>query len=187
MGSLHRPSKLAVVVVLVLGAAACSREQTGVTPPASTGIFDEDNSLLCPRICRNLTRIVSFDPSCPLEMVPEDCASECEQEVPPGPIGQCLAEATDCASLVGCVADEGFEPEPDPPPVEEDAGPLPMADSGPGVVDSGVGVPDSGGGEILCTDTCPSAMDAACDDGGEGSMFSICELGTDCSDCGPRF
>ncbi len=45
----------------------------------------------------------------------------------------------------------------------------------------------------LCSDTCgPSnssaiwAGDDECDDGGENSLYSICALGTDCQDCGPR-
>lgn len=38
----------------------------------------------------------------------------------------------------------------------------------------------------LCTDTCRDAGDGWCDDGGEGSDYSICALGTDCGDCGPR-
>lgn len=37
-----------------------------------------------------------------------------------------------------------------------------------------------------CTNTCRFASDGDCDDGGEGSDFSLCDLGTDCNDCGPR-
>ncbi len=37
-----------------------------------------------------------------------------------------------------------------------------------------------------CTNTCRYAFDNDCDDGGEGSDFSLCELGTDCGDCGRR-
>merc|ERR1711988_606456 len=39
----------------------------------------------------------------------------------------------------------------------------------------------SGGG---CSDTCRYAFDRACDDGGEGSEYSLCDIGTDCEDCG---
>ena len=39
---------------------------------------------------------------------------------------------------------------------------------------------------VKCIDTCQFASDGACDDGGPGSQFSVCELGTDCTDCGPR-
>lgn len=38
----------------------------------------------------------------------------------------------------------------------------------------------------LCTDTCQHPGDGDCDDGGPGSIYSLCEYGTDCSDCGPR-
>lgn len=37
-----------------------------------------------------------------------------------------------------------------------------------------------------CENTCRYAFDGECDDGGPGSMYSICDLGTDCNDCGPR-
>ncbi len=53
------------------------------------------------------------------------------------------------------------------------------ADAGPGF-DAG---PPSAG---LCEDSCPTAGDGECDDGGEGSLFDVCALGTDCADCGPR-
>lgn len=39
---------------------------------------------------------------------------------------------------------------------------------------------------MLCTNTCATANDQECDDGGPLSVYSICELGTDCADCGPR-
>ena len=38
----------------------------------------------------------------------------------------------------------------------------------------------------LCTNTCTWGGDGACDDGGPGSSYSLCALGTDCTDCGPR-
>ncbi len=38
----------------------------------------------------------------------------------------------------------------------------------------------------LCTNSCTWAGDGACDDGGPGSSYSLCALGTDCTDCGPR-
>jgi hypothetical protein len=43
----------------------------------------------------------------------------------------------------------------------------------------------SSGGE-LCSDACRWAYDGECDDGGEGSSYSVCGFGTDCGDCGPR-
>ncbi|MCB9958782.1 MAG: DUF418 domain-containing protein [Rhodospirillaceae bacterium] len=38
----------------------------------------------------------------------------------------------------------------------------------------------------MCTDSCPSSHDQECDDGGPGSLYAVCELGTDCADCGIR-
>ena len=38
----------------------------------------------------------------------------------------------------------------------------------------------------MCDDSCTFAMDGECDDGGPDSDTSVCDLGTDCSDCGPR-
>ena len=40
--------------------------------------------------------------------------------------------------------------------------------------------------EGLCTETCVFSNDGGCDDGGPGASFSLCDLGTDCADCGPR-
>lgn len=37
-----------------------------------------------------------------------------------------------------------------------------------------------------CTNTCGSANDGECDDGGPGAQYAVCALGTDCADCGPR-
>jgi len=42
----------------------------------------------------------------------------------------------------------------------------------------------SGGGS--CSNTCSSANDNECDDGGPGAEYSVCALGTDCADCGAR-
>jgi hypothetical protein len=36
----------------------------------------------------------------------------------------------------------------------------------------------------ICTDTCAYPNDLQCDDGREGSYTSLCEAGTDCTDCG---
>ena len=38
--------------------------------------------------------------------------------------------------------------------------------------------------DATCTNTCTFAFDLVCDDGGPGSSFSFCPLGTECSDCG---
>jgi len=39
----------------------------------------------------------------------------------------------------------------------------------------------------LCTNGCQHSTDADCDDGGPGAEYQLCDLGTDCADCGPRF
>ena len=36
-----------------------------------------------------------------------------------------------------------------------------------------------------CHDSCASALDGVCDDGGLGSTFRLCALGSDCADCAP--
>lgn len=38
----------------------------------------------------------------------------------------------------------------------------------------------------LCTNTCRFADDGECDDGGPGSLYDLCDYGTDCADCGSR-
>ncbi len=38
----------------------------------------------------------------------------------------------------------------------------------------------------LCEETCQWSNDGECDDGGPNSLYSGCDLGTDCADCGPR-
>jgi len=43
-----------------------------------------------------------------------------------------------------------------------------------------------GAGETKCFETCTHASDTDCDDGGDGSEYSLCDIGTDCVDCGPR-
>ena len=37
-----------------------------------------------------------------------------------------------------------------------------------------------------CDDTCSYPKDGDCDDGGVGSQYNFCSLGTDCTDCGSR-
>ena len=41
-------------------------------------------------------------------------------------------------------------------------------------------------GGAVCDDTCSYANDGTCDDGGTGSAYSLCDLGSDCGDCGSR-
>jgi hypothetical protein len=40
--------------------------------------------------------------------------------------------------------------------------------------------------DAQCTNTCSTAHDNECDDGGPNSLYSICTLGSDCADCGAR-
>lgn len=49
-----------------------------------------------------------------------------------------------------------------------------------------VGEVDDADGGPLCFELCLYAGDGECDDGGLGSITSLCELGTDCTDCGAR-
>ena len=55
---------------------------------------------------------------------------------------------------------------------------------GGGGASSGGGSTGGGGGG--CSNTCSSSGDGECDDGGPGSLYDVCALGTDCDDCGPR-
>lgn len=41
-------------------------------------------------------------------------------------------------------------------------------------------------GGTACSDTCFSAGDGVCDDGGRGAEGDLCGYGTDCADCGER-
>lgn len=50
----------------------------------------------------------------------------------------------------------------------------------------GGGSASSGGGGGGCSNTCSSANDGDCDDGGPGADYDVCEFGTDCGDCGER-
>src|SRR5690554_5642038 len=49
------------------------------------------------------------------------------------------------------------------------------------------GSSSSSSGGPLCTNTCAYAFDGVCDDGGPGSAYSVCDYGSDCADCGPRY
>ena len=39
---------------------------------------------------------------------------------------------------------------------------------------------------LTCSNTCPFANNGYCQDGGENSVGSGCDYGTDCADCGSR-
>lgn len=52
---------------------------------------------------------------------------------------------------------------------------------------AGPGTPSPQGDEgSLCDDSCSSAFDGECDDGGLGAFYDVCAYGTDCYDCGLR-
>lgn len=38
----------------------------------------------------------------------------------------------------------------------------------------------------ICSDSCGSARDGECDDGGPASLYATCDFGSDCADCGIR-
>lgn len=55
------------------------------------------------------------------------------------------------------------------------------------ILEAEIGDIDGGGdGGGLCSDICIFAFDGECDDGGPSSAFALCDLGTDCNDCGSR-
>lgn len=45
---------------------------------------------------------------------------------------------------------------------------------------------DKNATEEVCDNTCQYAYDGQCDDGGPNSLYSLCDCGTDCADCGTR-
>jgi hypothetical protein len=67
--------------------------------------------------------------------------------------------------------DAPMEPMTEPMPSDYEPMPEPMPEEG--------GMP-------LCDDTCRFQSDGECDDGGPGSLYSLCDYGSDCTDCGPR-
>eukprot|EP00966_Prymnesium_polylepis_P193775 4491223-Prymnesium_polylepis.1 len=40
--------------------------------------------------------------------------------------------------------------------------------------------------QASCNDLCHYPADGICDDGGDGSQYDACTLGSDCTDCGVR-
>jgi hypothetical protein len=84
-------------------------------------------------------------------------------------------------------------PDPSPPPPSPPPSPTPPPPSDP------PSLPPFPPASVICLDTCggnaytPTGLkaidyydDQHCDDGGEGSEFSTCAYGTDCTDCGKR-
>ncbi|EOD40044.1 hypothetical protein EMIHUDRAFT_260314, partial [Emiliania huxleyi CCMP1516] len=74
-----------------------------------------------------------------------------------------------CAHGTDCM-DCGERPHASPPP------------STPASPSAASGLPAS-----ECTDSCFHSNDGECDDGGHGALYSACDHGSDCADCGHRF
>ena len=90
-----------------------------------------------------------------------------------------LAAAANAGSLSGAA------PQDPPPPAEQARPPSPVlplptaaATMAPAPLPPALG--------YECEESCRFSSDGICDDGGEGSAFAACEIGTDCVDCGPR-
>ena len=84
-------------------------------------------------------------------------------------------------------------PPPSPPPFFDAPSPPPLVDapSPPPSVDAPsppplVATPPLLPPGVICNNLCVYATDEDCDDGGDGSEYSACSLGSDCDDCGPR-
>ena len=60
------------------------------------------------------------------------------------------------------------------------------ASTNTGECPGGVQETGSSGGSCECVENCAYSSDGNCDDGGSGSEYSICSVGNDCIDCGPR-
>eukprot|EP00966_Prymnesium_polylepis_P015950 368328-Prymnesium_polylepis.1 len=59
-----------------------------------------------------------------------------------------------------------------------------LAPTDPNATGTTVSIPDDQ--DVAgCDNSCSYSYDNDCDDGGPGSEFDSCLLGTDCADCGP--
>jgi len=76
-----------------------------------------------------------------------------------------------CVADVHCAALLFKAPPPPPPPPPPKLPPQPPPHAPP---------------PMICLDTCGTAGDAVCQDGGWGAYGSMCEFGADCADCGAR-
>ncbi len=157
----------------------------------------------CTQVCDNAVDIGTAEPDCMVDRA--ECDSMCPSY--DETLKACLAAASSCddmiaCALAGCDCDldstcsSGCACDTDCAPPLDGGGGYDAGgggyDAGGGGYDAGGGGYDAGGGGYDagggggCTDTCTYAADGECDDGGPGSSYSVCELGTDCTDCGPR-
>ena len=110
-----------------------------------------------------------------------ECNNACQhasdgycQDGGPGSEDSICLYGSDCIDC-GSRSFDGAPPSPPPaPPVEPPPPPPPQ-------------MPPLIPGAVSCTNTCTAAYSDLCNDGGTSSTSPICEYGTDCSDCGPRF
>ena len=90
---------------------------------------------------------------------------------------------------IGYVCSLAFAPDaPQPPPALPPPPPLPPSPPTSPPSPSPLS-PPSPAPPRTCSDSCERpgwVSDGMCDDGGSGSVYSLCLLGTDCTDCGPR-
>lgn len=125
-------------------------------------------------MCDRVDVLGATDPECAVDRA--ECDAQCpslDEE-----LRACIAAASSCDDLIACAGASTCSCD-----VDVTCSPGCACDVHCGSTTD----PDAGGGGGGgCTDTCTYAGDGACDDGGPGSEFSICELGTDCTDCGPR-
>jgi len=117
-------------------------------------------------------------PPPPLELGDEICLETCyhssDTDCDDGGEG---AEYTLCEMGTDCIDCGPRQAHPPPPP----------APSTPPIAPSPPNPPPLELGDEICLETCYHSSDTDCDDGGEGAEYSICEMGTDCIDCGPRY
>ena len=109
-----------------------------------------------------------YDSSCPTDgafaSFPVDCAAHEAVDWSP----YCNRDANG----VTYWRPEHIDPLPNPPPSHPPSAPPFSPPSPP---------PD------VCTNTCATQGNGLCEDGLSGSTDSVCDVGTDCTDCGPRY
>ena len=108
---------------------------------------------------------------------------ECQDGGPGAEYSQCLygTDWQDCGPR--------YRPPPPAPPPRPPSPPAPPAPSSAPLIDPPP-EPPTAPSPSVCLNTCAGRNNGFCQDGGPGtsgaSMFSVCDYGTDCDDCGPR-